>query len=256
MALSKIKNLIKSIKIIKNWPYYIADYLHLISRKNLVYCMRNGIKIKVRPKTCDRRVVGEIFLGNHYNPRGFDIKKCDTIIDIGAHIGAFSLYSANLSKPGKVYSFEPTKENYALLLENIRMNNNLQIIPINKAVSDIKGVKEICISQSNTGGHSLISSLDDNFSTRYNIETTTLPIFIKENGINKIDLLKMDCEGSEYDILFNCPDKYLKIITKISMEYHNIDNDHNSNKLKEFLISKGFNVESKGSRLGMLYAWR
>ena len=66
----------------------------------------------------------------------------------------------------------------------------------------------------------------------------------------------MDCEGSEYDILFNCSNNILNIIDKISMEFHNLSNDYNKKTLKKFLESKGFKVKARHlfKNTGMIYA--
>ena len=65
--------------------------------------------------------------------------KGNIVIDLGAHIGVFSVYAA-LYGAEKVYAYEPLKENYDLLVKNIAVNNlQDKIIPIQKAVTDKKG---------------------------------------------------------------------------------------------------------------------
>jgi len=105
------------------------------------------------------------------------------------------------------------------------------------------------------GGHSLIAE----FAQSVPVETITLDDFALENGIQRIDFLKMDCEGAEYDIFFNASKSVLGMIQKISMEYHDLDLSRNHEALQIFLRTHGFNVyikSSETSKVGMLYACR
>ena len=144
-----------------------------------------------------------------------------------------------------------------MLENNIKLNNNQNIVPINKAVSNKTGRIDFFINDGeNLGGHSTIPSEKGN---KVIVESISLEDFVKKYKIKKIDFLKMDCEGGEYDILFKCPDNILKMIEKMSIEYHDIDNNNNGISLKKFLEKKGFNVriqaDEKG-KLGMLYIIR
>ena len=58
------------------------------------------------------------------------------------------------------------------------------------------------------------------------------------------DILKIDCEGAEFEILYNLPQEYFKRIEKIRLEYHNhlSDKKNNSEYLMEFLKKNGFKV--------------
>ena len=86
-----------------------------------------------------------------------------------------------------------------------------------------------------------------NRDSKYFVDVPTLNLqeIFKKNKLKKIDFLKMDCEGSEYEILYGLPKRYLKKIGKISFEYHNLDKSNkNFFKLKEFLEKNGFIVSN------------
>ena len=82
------------------------------------------------------------------------------------------------------------------------------------------------------------------------MESIALKDVFDSNNIKQCDLLKIDTEGSEYDILYNLPDEYYKKIKRIYLEHHNVNiflpknihNNHNHNYLKIFLEKRGFNV--------------
>lgn len=251
--ISKIKTALNVIKQIKNWPVYFLDYFKIGKNKNIVYIFRNGIKLKTRAGTNDRVIINEIWIRKFYNPEGFEIKKGETVVDIGAHIGVFSIFASRNAQ--KVYAFEPVLENFELLKSNIEINNLENIIvPINKAVSGKTEEREIFFDNDNFGGHSFYSSLKR--SGEKKVSAVSLEDFIKENKIEKIDFLKIDCEGAEYDILFNCPVEILQRIEKISMEYHNIDKNRNAVLLKNFLEEKRFRVILSFGNEEKIYAIR
>ena len=236
MHIPKLKNFIKTKKEIINWHSYFLD--HWLKKKGKhVYFMKDGSILLSRGNTDDRYIINEIYIKHIYNPCGFEIKEEDVIVDIGAHIGVFTIYASKKARNGKIYSFEPTTVNFNLLRKNIILSEGDNIVYKKEAVSDKGGFKEINIAP-NTGGHSL--NVEGNSSSKEKVKTTTLQEIIKINKISKINLLKLDCEGSEYGILFSCSDKILENIDKISLEYHNLDEKRNGRKIKEFLEKKGF----------------
>ncbi|MDO8752056.1 MAG: FkbM family methyltransferase, partial [Candidatus Wolfebacteria bacterium] len=88
------------------------------------------------------------------------------------------------------------------------------------------------------------------------VETVSLDEIVQKNNIERIDFLKMDCEGAEYGILFNSSPKTIGMIQKISMEYHDMDNERNVNRLKTFLEQNEFTVTIAPHGDSMLYAIR
>ena len=66
---------------------------------------------------------------------------------------------------------------------------------------------------------------------------------MESNHLERIDLLKMDCEGAEYEILYSTPPSHLERIAAIRMEYHNLDShERNVEGLKRFFTGSGFTV--------------
>lgn len=235
----KIKLIIKVIKLIENWPEYFLDYLNLLSAsKTIKYKLRNGFTFIIRPSTDDRIIFNEVWIYGVYDLPGDD----DIVVDIGAQIGMYSIYASNTAK--KVYSFEPTYDNYKSLNRNIGINNIRNVVPIKKAVLSKSGKKEISINKDNCGSHSFIWNHTGGKET---VNATTLKEFIEENHIKKINLLKIDCELSEYDILFNCPDEVFEKIDKIMLETHHMNEENNSETMKKFLEGKGYKITNHGN---------
>lgn len=181
-----------------------------------------------------------------YNPPSFEIKPHDTIVEIGGHIGSFSVYAAGKASQGRMLVYEPDPENFTYLQKNINLNKLSNITPKKMAVAVEKGTRMFFPSTVNTAESSMYKSKKRNQGIQ--VPTTTLSQIFEEHTITFCDFLKLDCEGAEYEILFNTPVLYLNRIGKIAMECHNpsyfnISNpQYNTGAMKKFLRSNGFTV--------------
>jgi len=163
-----------------------------------------------------------------------------TVIDIGAHIGTFTLQAAKAHPLNCIYAYEPLPTNFKILKKNIQSNNfNERIFCFPYAVSGKRGLRQLAQRGS---PHSSFSRAND--EKYINVKTLTLSDIFKQNNINQCSLLKLDCEGAEFEILYNTPKEILKRIQKIVMEYHIISNNPNERlpKLISFLRMHGYKV--------------
>lgn len=246
----------QAISIFKNWPVFLANYNGLIPKKNIIIELKNGVKYNIRAKTLDSEIINEIWLRKDYSPPGFEINENDVVVDIGAHIGIFSLFAADSAKKGKVYSYEPFPDNFKLLKNNVKINSCQNITIFRKAIAGKSGKKSLFVSESeNTGTHSFYSN--NKRTKSIEVSTESLSGILRNNNISNIDFLKIDCEGAEYELLFNCSSATLSKIKKISMEYHNIDNKNNLTALKK-ILGRQFSIKTipfgPTNMRGMLYA--
>lgn len=179
-----------------------------------------------------------------------DIKNRE-IIDIGANNADTALY---FSKNGSnVIAFEPVKHIYELGLENIKLNPKLKdnIQFINKAVGSKRGMLDI-----NMG--SMKNYADKNYS--YEIEVITIQDILKEYNF-PCDVLKMDCEGCEFEIITNHD---LSMFNDIIFEHHSsiVKKDYKPliSKLEEqnFKIDKyPCNASNKSfEEIGIIHAYK
>ena len=128
------------------------------------------------------------------------VKKGMVVIDIGANIGYYTLLLSNLvGNEGKVFAFEPDPYNYNLLCKNIKVNGCRNVIPVQKAVFGKSGKTELFLDKSNLGGHSLSEANVDKRAS-ITVEATSLDDYFK-NTDYKIDIVKMDVQGSEMEVL-------------------------------------------------------
>ena len=126
------------------------------------------------------------------------VRRGDTVVDVGAHIGYFTLlFSRLVGKDGRVYAFEPNPGNYQLLKMNIEANECRNVIIEQKAVSDRTGTSRLkygMICGANAGSDSCIS--DDSLP----VETVSLDEYFGDEKV-QISFLKMDIEGHELSAL-------------------------------------------------------
>lgn len=206
-----------------------------------------GFKVRVRRRTCDELFVQNIIVNEEYTPPGFTIRESDVIIDIGGNIGTFALLSARYARRGKVVTVEPNQENYDLLLRNIRVNKLENVVPVRAAVSARQG--EVKLFRAAQGGfHSLLEDrplVGDRFDF---VPSITLQDVFDNHDIKQCNLLKLDCEGAEYEILLTLPSAYFLRIDKIVMEYHGdrdaIRRRARTNALVAHIERQGFRIDA------------
>lgn len=231
---------LKAILTIGNWGDYFLDYLGL-KRGYIVYRVGNK-RIKIRANSIDKSILTEVLLERKYFPKGFALRKDAVVVDLGAHIGIFSVLTNR-----KTFAVEPSKENFELLLEQIKLNN-ADVIPFKLAIADKRGSLKLY-----RGMHSARFSLVRKENTGYEI-VKALPLkdFFEKNKIKRCDLLKIDVEGAEFKILYATPKETFNKIDNILMEWHRVDGA-DIEKLTKFLNNLGYNVRF-GFDGGFLYA--
>ncbi|HLC84217.1 MAG TPA: FkbM family methyltransferase [Candidatus Nanoarchaeia archaeon] len=253
--MSKISTIIKIIKAYKDWPRYFGVYLGVTRKERFIFRTRNGLRFWLRRSNDDLARIGEIFHLHEYDPKFLKIPKGGTVIDIGAHMGFFSIYASHKGA-ARVISFEPMPDNFEMLSKHIALNSKTNIGPHQLAVAAKPGNRTFYVSK-NSGFGSLFRKTDQEL----HVKCTTLSQVFKDHKILHCDLLKMDCEGAEYEILYASQALLPKIKT-IILEYHDgtrfdAPNDRIMD-LQKFLDKNGFTTKrvAHPNQVGMLYAWR
>ncbi len=122
-----------------------------------------------------------------------NVNKGDVVLDIGAHVGYYTLLLARLvGEQGKVYAFEPDPKNFALLKKNVETNGYKNVIAEQRAVSENAGKAMLHI-----GGRSAHHSLLRNkYSSDRSVEVASVRLDDCIKG--KVNFIKIDVEGAEY----------------------------------------------------------
>lgn len=140
----------------------------------------------------------------------------ETVVDVGANVGMWIEYIKSVSNVNKIYAFEPNVRALKILKESY----GSEITLIEKALTDKDGELDFFVSNDN----SAISSIQkyDDLSSSYKVDSISFKSFVREFGINKIDLLKVDIESGEYDLFKSFDDIDLSMIDSILVEFHTI----------------------------------
>jgi len=215
-------SIVKNIIAFKNWPlFYAGRYGFLRSEFEMIH--RSGIRIKVRPHTDDLKIVKSNFVTMHYIRDFVPITKGSIVVDVGAHIGSFSLIAAKSAD--RVLAFEPEPSNCEMLKKNVELNDLKNVKIFEMAVSGSSGYQELyAFENGSTGTHFLCKedSTDLPHRMKKKVPTISLEDIIKREGLSQIDFLKLDCEGAEHDILRRMSLDTAAKIKGIAMETHRV----------------------------------
>lgn len=233
----------------KRLKYYIKSGLTLVTQTNFLVIFRllkgngllklkDGTKFRLR-NLMDLWIVKESYLDEDYLVNGFEIPKEAVIVDIGAFIGDYSVWAAKQSSRSIIFAIEPSQENYRFLQTNIQLNKLNNIRPFHLAIHSHKNEVLLTTTKGNLGQSHI--SRDDN-DRNEKVQAMSLENFFNVNRITSCQILKLDCEGSEYDILRNSDPGFLNNhIEKIVMEFHETkQNTHQD--LVDYLEKAGYKV--------------
>ena len=190
------------------------------SRESMVI---NGVAMQVVDvkSSCTRRHVRHDLSIDAYGLEQIPFKPGDTVVDIGANIGMISIYLALKHPDIIVYAVEPVPQNYDNLVENISLNGVENVHVHGCAITgDGRDLPMIAHLESNSGGATgFLSDMQLDGHIRFNARSRTLDTFFKLLDIDSCKLLKIDCEGAEYEILLNSSEALQKI-EYLSGEFH------------------------------------
>jgi FkbM family methyltransferase len=139
------------------------------------------------------------------------------VLDIGAHIGTFSLLAAEKASRGRVFAIEASRETFELLRLNIALSGHRNIVAEHLAMADRDGVIELHHDPDGNYGHSITHNAR---GTSESVPATTLTRYLNQNGLHDVSLVKFNCEGAEFPILLSTPAAVLQRIEKMIVLYH------------------------------------
>lgn len=199
-----------------------------------------------------------IILLQEYSPRGFLLENKNVVIDIGANRGVFVALAARQGAKS-ILAYEPDKDNYEYLEELVKNNHFYQVKLHQKAVAGENGVIRLYQSSKNTR-HTIIGvDVTSGQKLEKYIEVPSISLDCLLQEWESIDLLKIDCEGAEYEIFGTASPESLQKVHRIVMEYHGSRNSSKVQNLLTKLKKSGFYVkveEISGTPLGMIFATR
>lgn len=221
--LMKIKSFIKCILCFFKWQITLQIGLckqRKNARHSRILRTRSEISFFCREGTTDWITVVELFFLDEFRLafnylNNFSGQQVN--IDLGANIGLFSLLSAHHNTAAIIYAYEPAPPNYVQYRKNISLNRHLnKRINLNQAaVGEKAGVMRLAYDESQPASANIYQK------AKHYFDVNVLPfpaIICNFNGRNTF--IKMDIEGSEYDLLLNTNKRDWLGIDAIALELH------------------------------------
>ena len=203
----------------------------------------------------DFKVINETWIENVYRIHQGQFFGGGVFVDVGANIGAVSLFVDSFNKDReddskiKVYAVEPEPNNLYLLNQNIQNNPTENITIVSNAIWH----EEAMVSISNRGGNSSIVDLEEDSSE---VLAITLETLFSTYSIEEVDVMKIDIEGAEFDLIINTPAETLAKINRLVLEFDKSFDGRFGQMIEK--LSKQFGIDILGSpeRGGYVYANR
>ena len=135
-----------SLRMFQNWTKIVSDVFR--DTPPTMHVLRNGPIIHSNDDIIV--VIDEIFDNHLYDHPHVGLNATDKVLDIGAHVGVFTLYARTKTK-GTIIAVEPLPNNYQLLQRNIEANNLQDVITINKAVTSSRRPIKLFVTGASSG---------------------------------------------------------------------------------------------------------
>jgi FkbM family methyltransferase len=245
--LHRYANLIRNVS---NWPTYFLNKLDRDrTRRILVRDRKNAIQFDV-PRTL-LGIFKEIYLSDIYAmaPLCTILPPCPKIVDVGANVGIFSLRLLALKPDATVFAYEPLPSNFDTLHGNAdrnpQLHNSLRVFQC-AVTGKSESEQKIFFNPDEpyTPTASLIQSFAASNRKSVQVPTVSLDTIVEEHALERIHLLKLDCEGSEFDILSGAAPEVLAKVDAIVMEVHE-SGDQTIERMQHDLDVLGFLSEAR-----------
>lgn len=225
-------------------PYSLAIDSVRLKRTAFEAVSEDGLKLKLKPRSGESFTFYENLIRKDYLRGGIALRPGDTVVDVGANIGSFSVLAASIVGPGgRVISFEPVGETFGRLEENIALNGLCNVQRRRAAVDVECGVLELHTGVKSAFATAHLKDIPGNDRTVEVVECLTLARVFEEYRIDRINLLKLDCEGSEHGIIESLTPDLAARIDQIAMEVHPVEG-RSAQALGEALRGLGFDYEA------------
>lgn len=186
-------------------PSYALNGIHLLwaryVAKRAQFSVRFGgqrVKLKYFPGRQGAGSQGVFFFREHYEPLlefgDIFLTKDAVALDIGANQGVYACaFGLSVGPAGRVIAVEPIPRQVARLTENLKLNGLRNVSVVDAAISDRIGTAELDLSAGDTSA-SIVTGFGND---RINVKTTTIDEIVRENGLGRVDFIKLDVEAAE-----------------------------------------------------------
>ena len=240
---ARYQNLVANIR---NWPrYFTQKSADDFSPVRFTARGRRDLSFDITSKRL-YLVFKEIFLTDFYRIRELaaSLPEGAIVVDVGANAGFFTLLLLSKRPDARIHAFEPIAGNCDLFGRNIALNPSAaaNVVLRNAAVTGAP-VEGVDLFIEADGVTSVTASVFAGFASENQRSVRVPAVALAEilMPLGTVGLLKLDCEGSEYPILYETPRELFRNVRAIAMEAHEIDGDRrNPRAVTAYLESLGY----------------
>ena len=202
----KLHNIARRIQLFRDWYKVVFPGNRLVSRQQTLQ-LRSGVVVTVGDIfSSDLSFLQEIFAQDAYHLKDLVLPEHPVVVDIGANIGSFSLAIKQYFPGTHLVAIEPFARNFDLLVANVPSARCIQV-----AVGGMRSQMRM----SNNATPTMFQFVEQGGSL---VDVITLADALA--GLPRVDLLKVDIEGAEYDVFAHTPDDVFQKIRSILVEIH------------------------------------
>lgn len=196
-------------------------------------------RMAYRIGSVDRAVLGQSFESDPFFAAipDYALPADAIVLDVGAHIGTFSVLAAAKAPRGRVHAIEACRETFDLLTANVALSGLANIRAEHLALADREGAIELHHDPEGNYGHSITAPLRG--SSEW-VACTTLGQYLDTRDIRSVQLAKFNCEGAEFPILLSSSGAVLVRIERMIVLYHCDLVDESAEALVSHLNAHGF----------------
>jgi FkbM family methyltransferase len=230
-------------------------------------------------RTVGKYLRWEIFKRGQYRKPGFELRPDDTVVDVGANIGMFALWTHRQIPHGRLICIEPNPRALECLRKNLGHNGLTGVTVVSAAVGAESGTMELlCHPGWEAMAYSdgvnapwffngswlgrsarfllqrFVGRATSATAQRVTVPVLPLPRILMEHNVGMVNLLKVDCEGGEFELFRSLDERDWARIERVVLEYHDFGPGRDHGELLEILRRHGFVAEVEPTLLGKLYA--
>jgi len=207
--------------------------------------LKNGPSLSAPADSSLLFLFQEIWVEQRYAPGSLELRPGDTVVDLGAHVGVFTLWVASRYPQVRVLAVEPSPRAFDFLQANISCNRLRNVTAVPCACGGRGGQAAFYARGSSVGG-TLYSPhpADNQPQPPAEVSVLGLDELFRRYQVERCALLKLDCEGAEYEILYSAAPAVLDRLQRVTLEYHTGLNQHTPEELAAYLEQHGFAVRS------------
>lgn len=211
---------------------------------DLTFVTRSGQRISCPNRPGARVPIYEVYAEDTYGLADFlgaMLERPLRVIDIGAHVGAFACQLAALSPTATIECFEPSSSTASYLRRNAEQNGLASRITVDeRAVAGHAGWAEFVDNGAGSALNGLVDAVPDGAAAQQpatRVETVSFDAVVTDRE-QPVDVVKLDCEGGEYDAVLNSSPNSWASVDRVVLEYHP-SADHNLDQLRDWFDGCG-----------------